>query len=65
MDGNLFAAVFIAIVAVAVFIQRRRLAHMQALTLGGSIRPGCVIVEAVVLLLIAVGFAIAHFSGVS
>lgn len=63
--GNLFAAIFLALVAAAVFIQRRRLAHMQALTLGGSIRPGCVIVEAIVLLLIAVIFAIVHFSGVS
>jgi hypothetical protein len=51
---TLFAAIFIAIVAVVVFLQRRRLAHAQALVLGGSIMPGCVIAEAIVLLLIAV-----------
>lgn len=54
----LIAAIFIAIVAVVVFLQRRRLAHAQALVLGGSILPGCVIAEAVVLLLIAVMIAL-------
>ena len=51
---GIFAAVFIAIVAVIVFLQRRRLAHAQALVLGGSVLPGCVVVEAIVLLLIAI-----------
>ena len=51
---TLFAAVFIAIVAVVVFLQRRRLAHAQALVLGGSIMPGCVVAQAIVLLLIAI-----------
>lgn len=51
---TLFAAVFIAIVAIVVFLQRRRLAHAQALILGGSIMPGCVVAEAVVLLVIAI-----------
>lgn len=51
---SLFAAVFLAIVAVVVFVQRRRLAQAQALVLGGSVMPGCVIVEAIVLLLIAI-----------
>lgn len=63
--GNLYVALFLVAVAVAVLVQRRRLAHMQALTLGGSVRPGCVIVEAIVLLIIALAFAVAHFSGVS
>jgi len=52
------AAIFIAGVAVMVFIRRRQLAHAQALVLGGSILPGCVIVEAAVLLLIALGIAL-------
>ena len=51
---GIFAGVFIAIVAVIVFLQRRRLAHAQALVLGGSVLPGCVVAEAIVLLLIAV-----------
>jgi hypothetical protein len=55
---TLFAAIFIAIVAVVVFLQRRRLAHAQALVLGGSILPGCVVAQAVVLLLIAVMIAL-------
>lgn len=54
----LVAAVFIAVVAVVVFLQRRRLAHAQALILGGSILPGCVVAQAVVLLLIAITIAL-------
>jgi hypothetical protein len=62
---TLFIAIFLAVVALLVFAQRRRLAQMQAMTLGGSIGPGCVVVEAVVLLLIAIAFAVAYFSGLS
>ena len=62
---TLFIAVFIAVVAGLVFVQRRRLAEMQAMTLGGSIGPGCVVAEAIVLLLIALAFAVAYFSGLS
>jgi hypothetical protein len=62
---TLFIAIFIAVVAVLVVVQRRRLAQMQAMTLGGSIGPGCVVVEAAVLLLIAIAFAVAYFSGLS
>jgi hypothetical protein len=62
---TLFIAIFIAVVAVLVLVQRRRLAQMQAMTLGGSIGPGCVVAEAIVLLVIAVAFAVAYFSGLS
>jgi hypothetical protein len=55
----LLGGVFIAIVAVVVFLRRRQLAHAQALVLGGSILPGCVIAEAVVLLLIAIAVVLA------
>ena len=58
----LLAGLFIAIVAVVVFLRRRDLAHAQALVLGGSILPGCVVAEAVVLLLIAIAIAIAGFN---
>lgn len=58
----LLSASFIAIVAVVVFLRRRSLAHAQALVLGGSILPGCVVAEAVVLLLIAMAIAIAGFN---
>ena len=63
--SSLFIAIFIAVVAVLVLVQRRRLAQMQAMTLGGSIGPGCVVAEAIVLLVIAAAFAVAYFSGVS
>lgn len=51
-----------AVVAAVVFVRRRELAKAQALVLGGSILPGCVIAEAVMLLLIGVAIAIAGFS---
>jgi hypothetical protein len=58
----LLSALFIAIVAVVVFLRRGPLAHAQALILGGSILPGCVVAEAIVLLLIAVAIAIVGFN---
>jgi hypothetical protein len=54
----LLAGIFIAIVAVVVYLRRRELARAQALVLGGSILPGCVIAEAVVLLLIGIVIAL-------
>ncbi len=59
----LLAGLFIAIVAVVVLFRRRQLAHAQALILGGSILPGCVIAEAAVLLLIAIAIAAAGIMG--
>ncbi|HEX8616215.1 MAG TPA: hypothetical protein VF911_01405 [Thermoanaerobaculia bacterium] len=63
--STLLAAAFIAVVAVVIYIQRRPLSQMQAMALGGSIGVGCVVAQAIVLLLIAIAFAVAHFSGVS
>ena len=47
-------ALFVAIVGVVVILNRRSLAKAHAAVLGGSILPGCVVVEGVVLILIAV-----------
>ena len=49
-----FGPIFIALVALAVFLERRELASFQANILGGSILPGCVVAEAVALLVLAV-----------
>ena len=60
----MFAAIagaFIALVGFFVILQRRRLAQAQALVLGGSVLPGCAIVEGMAL--IAIGAAIAFFGG--
>lgn len=54
----MLVAAFIALVAVVVFVQRRELAKAQAAILGGSVVPGCVVAEAVVLLLIAVAMLV-------
>jgi hypothetical protein len=40
--------------ALILFLRRRELARFQANILGGSIMPGCVVVEVVVLLAVAV-----------
>jgi hypothetical protein len=63
--STLFVAIFIAAVALVVFLQRRRLAEMQALILGGSVLPGCVVAEAILLLVIAIVFSVAYFRGTS
>jgi hypothetical protein len=49
-----FGSIFIAVIAVLVFVRRRELAREQALVLGGSILPGCVIAEAIALLALAI-----------
>jgi hypothetical protein len=57
------SAMFIAVVAAVVFVQRRRLATLQALVLGGSILPGCVTAQAASLLLLAALLILAHLGG--
>ena len=56
-----FAPAFIALVAVVVFLQRRPLARAQANVLGGSVMPGCVIVEAVALVILAIAILTANW----
>ncbi|HYR27600.1 MAG TPA: hypothetical protein VEU30_04000 [Thermoanaerobaculia bacterium] len=48
------AAAFIAVIGVVVILQRRRLSEAQALILGGSVLPGCAVVQGVVLIAIAI-----------
>ncbi|HEX7149934.1 MAG TPA: hypothetical protein VF618_00490 [Thermoanaerobaculia bacterium] len=56
-------AAFLVAVAAAIYFNRRKLAEVQALIFGGSIVPGCVVAEAIVVLLIAVAFIVAANSG--
>jgi hypothetical protein len=44
---------FVAAVGVAMFFTRVRLAHMQSMLAGGTIAPGCVTAEALVLIVLA------------
>lgn len=53
-------ALFIIAVAVAMFVTRRQMAEAQAAVIGGSVHPGCVVAEVVVLLLIALAIALAQ-----
>jgi len=53
-------AAFIAVVGCLILFRRRQLAAMQALVLGGSVVPGCVVAEAVALLLAAAALVLAH-----
>ena len=47
------SAVILAIIGIAVILQRRPLAQMHALILGGTVRAGCIVAEGVVLLVAA------------
>jgi len=61
--GIWLVALFLVAVAIAVYVKRRELAHLQAAILGGSVVPGCVVAEAILVLLIAVAFVLAARSG--
>lgn len=63
MGAALLVAAFIAAVAIVVVFQRRQLAQLQAGILGGSVVPGCVVAEAIVLFLIAVAMVVAARAG--
>ena len=52
------SAVILAIIGIAVILQRRPLAQMHALILGGTVRAGCIVAEGVVLLVFAVLLAV-------
>jgi hypothetical protein len=54
-----FGSTFIAVVVIVMFVQRRQLARAQALVLGGSILPGCVVIEAIALLILAIAIFLA------
>jgi hypothetical protein len=58
-----FGIGFIAFVGIIILIRRRDLASLQAMVLGGSIRPGCVIAEAILLLVLAAIVAVMHLRG--
>lgn len=54
----MIGAVFLVVVAIVMFVQRRSLAQMQAVIFGGSILPGCVVAEAVALLALAAAIVV-------
>jgi hypothetical protein len=58
-----FAVTFIALFGLVILFRRRDLASLQAMVLGGSIRPGCVIAEAIFLLVVAAVIAVLHLRG--
>ena len=59
-----FVAVFFLLIAVAMFLRRAELSHLQAMILGGSVAPGCVIAEAVVIAVLALIIVLAHSNGI-
>lgn len=63
MLGIWLVALFLVAVAIGIYVKRRELAHLQAAILGGSVVPGCVVAEAIFVLLIAVAFVVAGRSG--
>jgi hypothetical protein len=58
-----FAAGLFALVAFALFWKRADASHMQGMLMGGRISPGCVIAEAVVLVMIAIAILVLHQRG--
>jgi hypothetical protein len=58
------SAAFLVALAFVVLMQKKQLAQLQALMVGATVAPGCVVAEAVALVLLAVAIVIAHLSGV-
>ena len=56
-------ALLFIIVGLAIFIGRVRLAEMHAITLGGTVTPGCIVLEAVVMIVLAIILIAAHLAG--
>jgi hypothetical protein len=54
---------FLIAVSIAMMVARKQLATMQAITFGGNVAPGCVVAEAVVLIVVAVVMLAAYLSG--
>jgi len=51
------------VVGAAMIVTRKPLAHSQALLFGGSVVPGCVIAEAIVMFVLAVLMIVAYRNG--
>jgi hypothetical protein len=49
--------------AAGLWLRRRDLAEMHSVLFGGTLGPGCVIVEAVALILLALLLVLGHFRG--
>jgi hypothetical protein len=57
------AALFVVATAGGLWLRRRDLAEMHSVLFGGTLGPGCVIVEAVALILLALLLVLGHFRG--
>ena len=55
--------VLFVIVGVAMILARKTLADSQAIVFGGSVVPGCVIAEAIVMFLLAAMMVVAYRYG--
>ena len=57
------AAVVFATLGIVFIVRRHELSRAQSLVAGGTLMPGCVVVEGVILLLMAVAVVIAYMAG--
>ena len=57
------SAAFLIALSFIFLLQKKQLAQLQALMVGATVAPGCVVAEAVALVLLAVAIVIAHLSG--
>ena len=57
------SAAFLIALSFIFLMQKKQLAQLQALMVGATVGPGCVVAEAVALVLLAVAIVIAHLSG--
>ena len=53
MNAAWIGPIVIALAAIALYFDRRRFATIQANILGGAVGPGCVIAQAILMLILA------------
>lgn len=57
------SALILVFAGVALIVVRRSAARVQSLLAGGNLRPGCVIFEGIVFVVMAIALVIAHSRG--
>ena len=57
------AAIFVTATGIAVIAGREPFARLEGILAGGTVKPGCVIGQGALLLLLAAAIVILHFNG--
>ena len=57
------AAIFVTATGIAVIVARQPFARLEGILAGGTVKPGCVIGQGALLLILAIVILVLHFNG--